>query len=203
MSPPQWTRYTPSASYCGKQQPHSTSHTTLNSIGPVSRLNVRKSICATFFPSLPLRPLTHKQPGHISAACSRFKCANTRLVVPHTQQSAHVLNINWKVGLRVRGGKMLTCEHAEAPHVSEDTRVCFTEQIPDHCLSSDPGLLWGHLDYHTDGWTHSQNSTAGDLSTGKYKVDIRILTCQKVGDSTHFQEMSKCMDGCEFRMSLS
>lgn len=108
----------------------------------------------------------------------------------HTQQSAHVLNINWKVGLRVRVGKLLTCEHTEAPYVSEDTRVRFTEQISGHYSPYDPGLYRGHLDYHTDGWTQPKHTnTAGRLYTGKYKADIWIFTWLKLANSSHLQDI--------------
>lgn len=127
-------------------------------------------------------PLTHKQPGHKSAGCRRFKCLNTQ---PRTQQSKHVSNIHWKLGLRVRVGELLTCEHIEAPYVSEDTRVCFTEQISGHYQPYDPGLHWGHLDYHTDGWTHSQNTqTQQGIRPQRYRGEIRISTCQKLDNPT-------------------
>lgn len=104
----------------------------------------------------------------------------------HTQHSTHVLNIAWKVGLRVRAGELLTCEHTGAPYVSEDTRVRFTEQISGHCSPDDPGTYRGHLDQNADGWTQPKH-THTRLST----ENVTEIS----GYSTHPQEIKKkCMN---------
>lgn len=93
-------------------------------------------------PSFPVSDI--KGTGHKSAACRRFKHASHSAV--HTR-----IEHPRKSGSEGASGKLLTYEHTAAPYVSEDTRVCFTEQISGHYSSYDPGLHWGQITIQMGG----------------------------------------------------
>lgn len=165
MSLWQWTRNCVSSSYCGTQP---------------WIYYICDQITLSFAHTKHLFARPPSQPGHKSAGCSRFKYKH--VAVSLTFSSPHTY---WTC----TGKWVWGCLEWKIINMwTHRGTIC----LWGHNSSYDPGLHRGHLDYYTDGWTHSQN-TQTTRTRAYVHWERRYSYIQLVS--------KKYKNGCECRIS--